>query len=344
MRLTTVSLEKLLPSKDNPRRQVDKTQIAGLAKSIQTDGVLQNLIVCPEGDDQFRVIAGKRRYMALQHLKKGRVIDGTYAVPVEIMDELDDQTLVRLGTVENVQREQLHPMDESDAFARLLQLGGTVESITDTTGLSASTVKRRLALASLTPELKKAFRSGLFNRSVAEALTLGSREQQRSVLESLQTEEPLDAEDIRGVFLRQKPSLSIAIFHIEQYQGSLTTDLFADEETTYFDDVDQFLTLQSAAVDAMAEERRETAAWVDVVRQYSAPWWHYRVAEADEPSGVVINMHPTGVVETRDGLARHNVEPVVSRETQLSPISPRPPCAATIRMVLSGDLDGDCRG
>ena len=78
-----------------------------------------------------------------------------------------EQAARRLATVENMQREQLHPMDEGDDFARHLQLGGTIEDIAEKAGLSLATVKRRLALASLAPEVKKAFRSGLFGRNIA---------------------------------------------------------------------------------------------------------------------------------------------------------------------------------
>jgi ParB family chromosome partitioning protein len=137
-------------------------------------------------------------------------------------------------------------------------------------------VKRRLALASLAPDVKKAFRAGTFGRSVAEALSLGSREQQRAVLESLQSEEPPDAEDIREMFLGQKPTLAMAIFPRERYTGTLTTDLFADEENTYFDDPELFLTLQREAVEALAEERRKTAAFVEVLHLYTVPWWQWR--------------------------------------------------------------------
>jgi ParB/RepB/Spo0J family partition protein len=151
MLLTTVSLGSLLPPRSNPRRLLDQTQIAGLAQSIRVDGVLQNLVVRPEGEDQYRVVAGKRRFLALHHLKKEGAIDGDYQVPVDIRADIDDQDAARLATVENVQREQLHPLDEGEAFAKLLQLGGTVEAITEKTGLSAPTIKRRLALASLAP-------------------------------------------------------------------------------------------------------------------------------------------------------------------------------------------------
>ena len=324
MQLTTVAFATLLPPRDNPRRVIDKTLIAGLAQSIRAGEILQNLLVRPEGEGTYRVVFGKRRFLALQLLKKEGAIDGDYQVPVGIKEGLSDDDARWLSTVENAQREQLHPLDEGEDFARLLQLGGSLDVLTERTGLSLTTVKRRLALASLAPDVKKAFRAGTFGRSVAEALSLGSREQQRAVLESLQSEEPPDAEDIREMFLGQKPTLAMAIFPRERYTGTLTTDLFADEENTYFDDPELFLTLQREAVEALAEERRKTAAFVEVLHLYTVPWWQFREAEAGESSGVVINMHPSGVVEIREGLVRHDVEEPVAQATRTSPIAPRP--------------------
>jgi ParB family transcriptional regulator, chromosome partitioning protein len=321
---TSVPFSALLPPKDNPRRTLDPSLIAGLAQSIKADGILQNLLVRPEGEEQYRVIVGKRRYLALQHLKKKGEIDGGYEVPVEIKDDLEDGDAVRLATVENVQREQLHPMDEAEAFARQLQAGGSVESIVDKTGLSTPTVKRRLALATLSADAKKAFRAGTITRSVAEALTLGSKEQQRAVLDGIDSDYPPDAEEIREMLIGGKPSVSMAIFPRERYTGTLTTDLFADDETTYFDDVDQFLALQRQAVEELAAEWRERAAWVEVLHLYTVPWWQYRDASGGEPAGVVINLHPSGSVEVRDGLARHEVKETVVEATRQTPLAPRP--------------------
>src|SRR5688572_29462741 len=123
MHLTTVPLGALLAPKGNPRRTLDNAEVRSLARSIAVDGVLQNLIVRPEGDETFRVVSGKRRYLALKLLKKQGAIDETYQVPVEIRDELSDEDAFRLATIENVQREQLHPLDEAEAFAKLLQSG-----------------------------------------------------------------------------------------------------------------------------------------------------------------------------------------------------------------------------
>jgi ParB family chromosome partitioning protein len=135
--------------------------------------------------------------------------------------------------------------------------------------------------------------------------------------------EDLDADDVRSMLIEQKASVAMAIFPRDRYAGTLTTDLFADEETTYFDDVDQFLALQKEAAEALAEERRKTAAFVEVLCLHSVPWWQYREAEEGEPAGVVINLHPSGAVEVRDGLARHEVEERVVQTTRASPIAPR---------------------
>ena len=211
MTLTTVPLSALRPAKDNPRRSFSKEQIAGLARSIRADGVLQNLIVRPEGDGAYRITTGKRRYLALQLLKKEGAIDDEYAVPVTIRDDLADSDALRIATVENVQREQLHPMDEAEAFAKLLQSGATVEVLTEKTGLSSSTVRRRLALASLSGDAKKALRAGDISLSIAETLTLGTPGQQRTMLGTLAVED-LDADDVRSMLIEQKASVAMAIF------------------------------------------------------------------------------------------------------------------------------------
>ena len=72
-----------------------KTLIAGLAQSIRTDGLLQNLVVRPDGDGIFRVISSKRRFLALQLLRKQGAIDDTYPVTVEIRDNIDDHDAMR---------------------------------------------------------------------------------------------------------------------------------------------------------------------------------------------------------------------------------------------------------
>jgi ParB family transcriptional regulator, chromosome partitioning protein len=322
MTLKTVPLSALCPSKDNPRRQIDKDTIAGLAESIKTDGVLQNLIVQRNGDGKFRVISGSRRLLALKLLKRQGAIDGDYKVPVEVRAFQDGDAL-RIATIENVQRADLEPIDEAEAFARMLQDGATIDDVSAKAGLSEQTIRRRLALADLCEEAKEAVRKAEVTLGIAEALTLGTHDQQRSILSDLREGADLDREGIRDTLCAQKPSAAIAIFALGQYTGTFTRDLFADEETTYFDDVDQFFALQKQAVEALAEKHRQKAAWVDVLNSYSVPWWQYGEARKARQGGVVINLHPSGQVEVKKGLTRHQVKQEVIETIRETPEAPK---------------------
>ena len=109
-------------------------------------------------------------------------IEKDHPVPVEVRGDLSETDALRLATVENIQREQLAPMDEAEAFATLLGEGASLEDVAAKAGVSVLTVKRRVALASLSDEAKALVREGEFSLSVAEALTLGTHDQQRAVI------------------------------------------------------------------------------------------------------------------------------------------------------------------
>lgn len=319
-----VPLASLLAPKENPRRIFDSSLIEGLAESIRTDGVLQNLLVEPAENDKYRIVAGKRRFLALKLLKKRHAIGGDYKVPVEVRKDLAEADALRIATVENVQREPLNPIDEADAFAAMLQSGATIEDIGAKTGLSDPTVRRRLALANLCKEAKEQARAGDLPLGIAEALTLGNEEQQRAILSEFKAGAELDRDAIRDMLLGEKPSAAIAFFPLDKYTGTVTRDLFGEEKLTFFDDVQEFFVLQKEAVAELAEKYRKRFDWVDVLNVYTVPWWQYREAEkGDEKGGVVINLSPTGRVEVRERLARHEVKEEVAQETLETSIAPK---------------------
>jgi ParB family chromosome partitioning protein len=319
----TVPLASLLPPKGNPRRTYNATLIEGLAESIKTDGLLHNLLVEPAEDGKYRVITGKRRFLALKLLKKRHAIDGEYKVPVDIRKDLAEADALRIATVENVQREPLNPVDEADAFAGMLQNGATIEDVAAKSGISDNVVRRRLALASLCKEAKEMVRTGDLPLGIAEALTLANEDQQRAILTDFKSGAELDRDAIRDMLLGEKPSAAVALFPLERYTGTFTRDLFADEESTFFDDVEQFSTLQKEAVAELAEKYRKRFAWVDILNVYTVPWWQYREPEKKDEKGVVINLSPTGRVEVREKLARHEVKEEVVQETRETPIVPK---------------------
>jgi len=309
---TSVPFSALLAPKRNPRTVYDKRSIEGLAQSIKKDGVIQNLLVRPEGEGTYRVVAGKRRYLALQHLSRKGEIDRAYKVPVLIKTKSTGKDLHRIATVENVQREALDPIDEAEAFAKLLGKGAKIEDISVETGVSVPTIHRRLALAGLASEVKAAVRAKTVTLSLAEVLTLAPPEHQKALLKELNRNRHIDARQLRGMLLAEKPSLAWAVFPLEQYTGTFTRDLFAEKKTTYFDDREQFVKLQEQAVAAMAEDLRSKLAWVEVATEHQVPWWQYREAKKKEAAGAIIHFAPTGRVEVRKGLVRNPVDPEVA--------------------------------
>lgn len=304
---TTAPFSALLAPKGNPRRALDKKALEGLAESIKKDGVLQNLVVKPEGKGAYRVIAGKRRYLALKLLNDRGDIGDTYRVPIKLPGNATAADLDRIATVENVQREPLDPIDEAEAFAKLLTKGAKLEDVSAETGVSVPTIRRRLALADLAPEVKEAVRAKALPLSLAEALTLALQAEQKELLKEIKRHGHIDTRQLREHILDEKPSLAIAIFTVERYTGTFTKDLFAEKETTYFDDREQFMVLQKEAVDAKAEALRKECAWVEVATEHTVPWWQYREAKQKESKGAIIHLTPSGRVEVRKGLVKHEV-------------------------------------
>lgn len=321
---TSVPFSALLPPRGNPRRAYDKKAIEGFAQSIKKDGVLQNLIVQPEGKGTYRVITGKRRYLALKHLNDKGEIEGTYRVPIRLSGKASKADLDRIATVENVQREPLDPIDEAEAFAKLLTRGATLEGVSAETGVVIPVIRRRLALAGLAPEVKDAVRTKALPLALAEVFTLTPQGEQKSLLKEVKRRGRIDARQLREHVLDAKPSVAMAIFPIEAYQGTVTKDLFAEKETTYFDDREQFLALQKEAVDTKAEELRKGWAWVEVVTGHTVPWWQYRDAKTKEAKGAIIHLSPSGRVEVRTGLIKHEVDPAVAKPERKAKPKERP--------------------
>jgi len=125
MTFQTLALSQIQVSAGNPRKSFDDTTIAGLAQSIKTDGLLQNLVVAkPIGrKKKHPIICGERRYRALQLLAKQGDLPQDYEVAVEIKDGLSEEESLRISTMENVQRENLSPLEEAAALIALVQDG-----------------------------------------------------------------------------------------------------------------------------------------------------------------------------------------------------------------------------
>jgi ParB family transcriptional regulator, chromosome partitioning protein len=138
----------LTESAANPRRTFDETALKELAESIRTQGVLSPLLVRPKGHT-YEIVAGARRYRAAQ-------LAGLDSVPVLIV-ELTDAQALETSIVENLQRRDVHPLDEASGFVSLLHLDFTVEQIGAKVGKSPAYVAARARLAQLAPAVTEAF-------------------------------------------------------------------------------------------------------------------------------------------------------------------------------------------
>lgn len=306
MTTQTLTLSQIQPSVLNPRKIFNDTTIEELARSIKTDGLLQNLVVLkPKGKaKKHNLIAGERRFRAISHLIEKGEIDKNFPINVEIKEGLSDDEALRIATVENVQRENLSPLEEAEALAALVKNGEELDNIVAQTGLSAATIRRRLVLLNLSESVKAAFSEKKISLAQAEALSVATHENQDNILEDVIEGNFSSADDIKESLIGELPNLAIAIFPKELYTGSFTQDLLAEDNTTYFDDVEQFETLQRQAAEEKAAEFIQTHDWAKLEEGYRFNKWEYGEAEEGEKGGVVVFLSHSGEVSIYEGLTK----------------------------------------
>lgn len=306
MSIQTLTLSQIQPSVLNPRKFFNDTTIEELAQSIKTDGLLQNLVVLkPKGKaKKHNIIAGERRFRALTHLIEKGELDKDFPIKVEIKEGLSDDEALRIATVENVQRENLSPLEEAQALTVLVKDGAEMDTIIAQTGLSLTTIRRRLMLLSLAEDAKTALQEQKITLAQAEALAIGSVEAQNDVLDDIINGYCTSTDEIRETLVGNLPTLSMAKFPKEQYTGTFTQDLLAEEDATYFDDVDQFLSLQKQAAENLVAEYAKTHEWAELEEGYSFSRYRYNQTEEGEKGGVIVFFSNAGEITVYEGLVK----------------------------------------
>ena len=157
-----VDLDLIEPNRFQPRLQIDETGLDELASSIRANGVIQPILV-RRRQDRFEIVAGERRWRAAQRA-------GLLKVPVIIRDLADDK-LLEVALIENIQREDLNPIDEAQAFKRLIdEFHLTQEEVADAVGKDRSSVANYLRLLSLPEDIRAKVASGTISMGHARAL------------------------------------------------------------------------------------------------------------------------------------------------------------------------------
>ena len=155
-------IESIKPNKDQPRKNFEDSALKDLASSIREKGVIQPLTVRKSGSD-YEIIAGERRWRASK-------LAGIKNLPVVII-EADDNEVLELALIENLQREDLNPIEEAEAYQKLSEdFNLTHEEISKKIGKDRSTISNQLRLLKLTRRAKEALIDGLISAGHARAL------------------------------------------------------------------------------------------------------------------------------------------------------------------------------
>src|SRR5438093_9486 len=157
-----IDIDLISPNPDQPRFKLDESRLQELAESIRENGVLQPVLVRPSGNS-YQLVAGERRLAAAQRA-------GLLKIPVVVRDIPDDK-LLELALIENIQREQLNPIEEAQAYQNLLDtLGLTQEDLAGRVAKDRATIANALRLLRLPPELKTFVAEGSLTPGHARAL------------------------------------------------------------------------------------------------------------------------------------------------------------------------------
>jgi ParB family chromosome partitioning protein len=221
-----VAVDSIEPNPRQPRIHFKEEELVELAASIREHGVIQPLIVTPNSDGTFILIAGERRWQAAQKA-------GLRTVPV-ITRQANNQQMLELALIENVQREDLNSMEEAEAYRQLVEeFGLSHEAVAKRVGKSRVAVTNTLRLLSLADVVKQALVDGKITEGHARALlALSTQKAQASALQIVinlsfnvrQTEEYVRKLGGQKLIKARKPSRNADVSDVEKrLQRSLGT-------------------------------------------------------------------------------------------------------------------------
>lgn len=174
--IVSVALADIQPSNYNPRRNFDEKSLAELADSIRQQGVLQAIGVRPIAENRFEIVFGERRYRASQ-------IAGLEEIPAVILD-ISDETAEEMAVTENLQRKDVTPIEEANAYQKLIESGRhDVQSLAVQFGKNESYIRTRLKFVSLIPEIARLLEQDELTISVATEICRYGEDIQHDIYE-----------------------------------------------------------------------------------------------------------------------------------------------------------------
>jgi len=172
--LQQLAIDSLRPGKYQPRTRMDEASLAELAESIRSRGVIQPIVVRPVDDAQYEILAGERRWRAAR-------IASLQRIPA-IVKEVPDEAALGIGLIENIQREDLNPIEEAGGLKRLIEeFKLTHDEVAHAIGRARASVTNLLRLLELAPAVQAMMQEGSLDMGHARALLSLSRARQVEV-------------------------------------------------------------------------------------------------------------------------------------------------------------------
>ena len=262
-----IAINRLEKSHLNARRTQGRGGMEELKASLLAHGLMQNLVVTDNGDGAYRVIAGGRRLEAIRSLQSEGKLPEDYAVPCQIVTE--DHAL-EMSLAENAVRLAMHPADQYEAFAALIEQGDSAADVAARFGVEEGVVLKRMKLARVAPQLLEEYRSEGMTLECLMAYTItDDHKRQLKVFKSLPKWGKDDPDAIRAALTEKMVEASDKLAQfvgIDAYQaagGAIRADLFGSE--VYLEQPVLLGKLAKDKLDAIREElMAEGWAWVEI--------------------------------------------------------------------------------
>ena len=179
--LREIRIEKIVPNKNQPRREFTEDKIKELAESIKQNGLLQSITVRDMGNGFYELIAGERRLRALKYLE--------YPTTKAIVKELTNEQMATLALIENIQREELTPIEEAYAYQELLSINNlTQDELAKSLGKTQATVANKLRLLKLCSKVVDAINSKRITERHGRAMVKLDPSAQEKILNQILTQ------------------------------------------------------------------------------------------------------------------------------------------------------------
>jgi ParB family chromosome partitioning protein len=262
-----IAASRLEKSPLNARRTVASGGMDELKASILSHGLMQNLVVTDAGNDIFHVIAGGRRLEAIHSLQSEGMLPPDFAVPCQVVTE---EYALEMSLAENTIRLAMHPADQFEAFAELIDSGHTATDVAQRFGIEESLVHKRMKLARVAPELLQEYRDEAMTLECLIAFTItDDHRRQLKVYQSLPEWQKDEPEAIRNALTEKmvEASSKLAQFvGLEAYSeagGSSRADLFGEE--VYLENPDLLHRLAEEKLEGIRRELEvEGWGWVEI--------------------------------------------------------------------------------